>query len=40
MQFNGTKFEVMRYKVDTETGMPHRYLAQKLRSNLFVNSES
>jgi hypothetical protein len=27
MQFNGTKFEVMRNKVDTEIGMPHRYLA-------------
>ena len=27
MQFNGTKFEVMRYRVGTETGMPHRYLA-------------
>jgi hypothetical protein len=27
MQFNGTKFEVMRYRVGTEIGMPHRYLA-------------
>jgi hypothetical protein len=36
MQFNCTKFEVTRYRVGTETGMPHRYLhrmAQKLRSN-------
>ena len=27
MQFNGTKFEVMRYRVRTAIGMPHRYLA-------------
>jgi hypothetical protein len=27
MQFNGTKFEVMRYRVRTEIGMPHGYLA-------------
>jgi hypothetical protein len=27
MQFNGTKFEVMRYRDRTEIGIPHRYLA-------------
>jgi hypothetical protein len=27
VQFNGTKFEVMRYRVRTEIGMPHCYLA-------------
>ena len=43
MQFNGTKFEVMRYRVGTEIGCHiatwHR-MAQKLkRSNLFEISE-
>jgi hypothetical protein len=27
MQFNSTKFEVMRYRVSTAIGMPHCYLA-------------
>jgi hypothetical protein len=27
IRFNGTKFEVMRYRIGRETLMPHRYLA-------------